>query len=315
MSLNIGEKHRPRGGDIHIFDSSSSYVQKQAELHYAAKWESAQNELKHSKRFFCSEALELFSELFHDIEAMGSNNENGSVVCVLPEGSELYRAQPFKENQSLKEFCSDPFKHVGPPRPEHARAGRMNAEGVVLFYGTRERPTCLAEMRPYLSGQIVTIDLRTTRPLRLLDFTRLRESNQGRLLSFFQPDFTEQVRRIEFLRRMQRRISQPVAPDRWEEYLMTQAMAEYLAHVHVKPFDGILYESAQRDEGTNIALFPLSKSDESAANEFPISYINNSLKLFLTNSIEYGYAEMGIDVINGEVSAEELIDTTDYTTD
>ena len=96
---------------------------------------------------------------------------------------------------------------------------------------------------------------------------------------------------------------------------MTQAMAEYLAHVHVKPFDGILYESAQRDEGTNIALFPLSKSDESAANKFPISYIDNSLKLFITNSIKYGYAEREIYSINGEARAEKIIHTTDYTTD
>lgn len=308
------ENHRPEDGNIQLFDSSSSYVQKQAELYYAAKWKSAQNELKHSKRFFCLEALELFSELFHGIEAMGSNNENGSVVWELPEGSELFRARLFSKGRLLQKFCSDPFKHVRPPPPENARAGRMNAERVVLFYGALDIETCLAETRPYLWGNIVTIGLRTTRLLRLLDFTRLRKSNQRKLLSFFQPDFPEQVRRIEFLRHLQRLISKPVAPDRTAKYLITQAMAEYLAHVHHEPFDGILYESAQQQGGTNIVLFPLSIGVDDAANKFPISYIDNSVRLFFINSIEYGHPEKEIDFSNGAVRAEKLIDNTDYTT-
>ena len=72
---------------------------------------------------------------------------------------------------ALKDALTDPFKHVGPPPPERARAGRMNVEGVVVFYGATDSDTCLAEMRPFYGGDFAVITLRTTKSLRLLDFS------------------------------------------------------------------------------------------------------------------------------------------------
>jgi hypothetical protein len=170
----------------------------------------------------------------------------------------------------------------------------MNVEGVAIFYGATDCETCLAEVRPALGNEVVVIEVQTAKPLRVLDFTRLEESYSQ--LSYFQPDFNEQAEKGVFLRRLQRLISQPVVSGRETDYLITQIMMEYLAHVHDKPFDGILFRSVQRAEGVNAVLFP----DPTGA--FPIGYVDKSFKLFTTTSIKYTHREEDVGLTDdGEI--------------
>jgi hypothetical protein len=157
----------------------------------------------------------------------------------------------------------------------------MNVDGVVVFYGALDVQTCLAETRPAIGNDIAVIQMRTTKPLRLLDFGRLEQSYKR--LSYFQPDFTEQAERGAFLRRLQNLISQPVVAGRERDYLITQTMAEYLGHVHHPKFDGVLLKSVQRSGGTNIALF------QNGDDGFPLKYVDESFKLFSTSSVEYNH--------------------------
>jgi hypothetical protein len=60
-------------------------------------------------------------------------------VWDLPGGSKLYRARTCDSTVRLSEFHAHPFKNLGPPPAEQARAGRMNVEGVVVFYGAMHR--------------------------------------------------------------------------------------------------------------------------------------------------------------------------------
>jgi hypothetical protein len=139
----------------------------------------------------------------------------------------------------------------------------------------------------------VVITLRTTKPLRLLDFTRLEESYGG--LSYFQPDFAEQSGKGVFLRRLQNLISQPVIPGREADYLVTQTMAEYLAHVHDQPFDGVLFKSVQRSGGINIVLFP------NGDNLFQLAYVDESFQLFSTKSIQYEHKKRYVGETDGDI--------------
>ena len=179
----------------------------------------------------------------------------------------------------------------------------MNAEGVVVFYGATDAETCIAEMRPALSADTAVIKLSTTKSLRLLDFTRLEKSRNKETLSYFQPDFTNEIEKRKFVRRLHSLISQPIIQSRESDYIITQTMAEYLAHVHPEPFDGILFASAQRAGGVNIVLFP--NSDvlvEYTSGLFPLIYIEDSFKLFRTESITYTHGERDVFVDkNGEV--------------
>jgi hypothetical protein len=300
------EDFRPRDGDQGFFDKTSCYEERSVSLHgYYSEWNYLLDELKHKRRFFNEFALDFFKKLFESVEALEclneATNEYEKIAVELPQGTQLFRARDCKSRQYLREIYGDPFKHVGPPPDSLAIAGRMNANGVPVFYGAMDMETCIAEMRPVLAGDTVVISLNTTKPLRLLDFTRL-ENSIGDSLSYFQSDFTSQVERHKFLRRLHRLISQPITPSRESDYLITQTMTEYLAHVHTDPFDGILFASAQRDQGVNVVLFPESEDfPEPPTAKFPLVYIEGSIKLYQTESIEYTHIEKHVEIADEDI--------------
>ena len=300
-ALVFSDPADPRDGEERFFDRSQSYVP--TDIYpdrYYKSWNYVSEDLKHRRRFFSSAAAELFEELFEDVETRKwLNNEKRkaeNVIWELPLGSEIFRARICHSDALIKEAYTAPFKHIGPPPPNQAHAGRMNVEGVAVFYGALDCETCLAETRPALGNRTAVITLRTTKPRRLLDFNRLGESFS--LLSYFQADYTAQCEKGAFLRDLESLISQPIVPGREADYLITQTMAEYLAHVHKAPFDGILFKSVQRSDGTNIVLFPNSE------NVFPLDYVQDSFALFSTTSIEYTHKKEYVNRIEEDIYVE-----------
>lgn len=298
---SVDTKH----GEESFYDTTVDYEEIPAQPgHYYIDWKGVLQELKHRRRFFSTAAQGLFETLFHSVDAMTCNIKGADekVVWVLPQGSRIYRARTCSSPAALNQFYKRPYRSVGPPPEDSARAGRMNVEGVVVLYGATDFETCLAEMRPALGGETVVIELQTVKPLRLLDFTRL-EKSYGTPLSYFQPGFVEEVDRRAFLRRLHTLISQPIVPGREADYLITQTLAEYLAHVHKEPFDGILFKSVQRAEGTNVVLFSERRAASDEKNTFPVEYVDKSLKLFSTKQIQYKHRERRLyEVAPGEVS-------------
>lgn len=77
-------------------------------------------------------------------------------------------------------------------------------------------------------------------------------------------------------------------------------MAEYLAHVHGKQFDGILFSSVQRAGGVNIVLFPekglLTDEPEDA---FRVKYVDNAIRLLSTTAIRYSHHDLKV-VVDGD---------------
>ena len=50
-------------------------------------------------------------------------------------------------------------------------------------------------------------------------------------------------------------ISKPIISGYEDGYLMTQALAEYIAYVYPENIDGLLFKSTQHDKGSNIVIF------------------------------------------------------------
>jgi hypothetical protein len=315
---------RPQDGEEPFFSNEINYVPvKLRPYRLQDRWNSVEEDLKHRKRFFSSAAKDLFAYLFDDIESRAfwdtTKRRAVSVIRVLPEGTDLFRARVCDSTDDVKSALTDPFKNVGPPPPTRARAGRMNVDGVAVFYGALESDTCLAELRPALGSETAVITVRATKALRLLDFTRI--SNSYRILSYFQPDFEEQAERNIFLRRLGRLISQPVRPGREADYLVTQTMAEYLGHVHsqrahgtlpllrAEPFDGLLYKSAQKAGGTNVVLFPRPTGD--AENVFPVVYVADTARIFRTTAIQYEHDPLDLAIHNGDLYQHSYDDEDD----
>lgn len=225
------------------------------------RWTSALAELKHSRRFFSPLAAELFKELFEGVSDLKYWANMGQpdagwrpVVFDLPAGTALYRARVCNSNAQRAMFFANPLKELGPPPPEAARTGRMNAEGVPVLYCAIDAATAIAEMRPAIGMELVVATFKTTEAVRVLDFSLLEEA-RGKALSYLQSDFNKHVERNHFLKRLHRLISQPVIPGREADYLITQTMAEYLSHLLDPPLGGVLFKSAQNNGGTNVVLF------------------------------------------------------------
>lgn len=190
----------------------------------------------------------------------------------------------------MKDMLEKPLKHVGPPPAELARTGRMNPEGIVVLYVAMDSDTARAELRPAIGNDVAVIRLHTLRPLKVLDMGRLETVTAAGSLSHFQPDYEDQLMRHAFLRRLHRLISQPVVPGNESDYLITQAMAEYLAYVHTEHFDGIKFSSAQKVGGTNIVLFKQHRPfPGSNAEGFSVDYVPDSIEFSRAVAVNYSH--------------------------
>lgn len=261
---------------------------------FGLAWRETLQEVRHRRRFFSEKARKFFAELFADVEHMHLPSKPRSpVVRTLRTGTRLYRARVITSTSLLSEMVADPLAHIGPPPQHLARAGRMNADGISVFYGSLESATCLAEMRPAIGNDIALIELRTNRPLRVLDFPRLERARSSKPLSYFQPDFQQQRKRRNFLKILHALISQPVTPGHESDYLITQTMAEFLSHVASPSFDGILFKSTQHQNGTNIVLFPNATLDDAGEPlPLPVTLTDGKVNLFRTESISYSHAKL-----------------------
>lgn len=293
------DEYWPPDGEEAYWDHTSNY---EKSLHFCGhgvgSWESTLFELKHSRRFFSPSANTLFTQLFSNLEklrVLRGRFRSQYVVKTMPAGSILYRARICKLEVDLKGAWKDPLGFVGPPPQEKARAGRMNAEGVVVLYCAQDEETCLAEMRPAIGGELGLIELRTQEDLRILDFALLEKSLVSDPLGYFDQNYFKELERRELLKRLHQLISQPVIPGHEADYLITQTMAEYLSHVHDAKIDGISFSSAQRADGVNVVLFPARDVLHGSIEErFGVEYVDNSLKFFKTEAIQYQHSQIEI---------------------
>jgi hypothetical protein len=304
-ALMDSEEVDRRDGEEGFYDRTQNYVPTPVRAHeLQMEWDDLSEDLKHRNRFFNLSASNFFLRLFEDVETRRWWNsevrKNEHVVYEMPQDTELFRARICDFSNAVTETFREPLKNVGPPPTELARAGRMNADGVAVFYAALDLETCLAETRPALANEVAVISVKTTEPLHILDFVRLGDSNKS--LSYFQPDFDQQVQRGLFLRRLQRLISQPIIPGRESEYLITQTMAEYLRSVHTPPCRGVVFQAAQRLNGINVVLFPDWKG------EFPVQYVDGSIALYSIDSIDYKHRKRYVQIDDSETWMHEDLD-------
>jgi RES domain len=295
------EEYDPRDGDQPFFDTSCLYIPNPVSDHeYWASWVQLTAELTHVRRFFSESAKRLFDDLFGDAEQIQvwdkKNKVHQPVVRIAKKGFGIWRARVCESRSLVEKIVEEPMLHLGPPPPNRARAGRMNAEGIVVFYGALERDTCLAEMRPSLGGDLIAGQFKTTKEMRILDFEGLERAQHGASLSYFQSDFVRQIARRKFLSHLHSLISRPVLPGNESEYIVTQTLTEYLAHIYKPALDGISFSSTQHEGGKNIVLFSSTDCDhqfqEIPETTFPLVAVPASIGFFQTKSVLYEHKEI-----------------------
>lgn len=135
---------------------------------------------------------------------------------------------------------------IGPPPRLKARAGRMNAPGIAVFYGATESSVALSEARPPVGSKVLIGCFEIIRRLKLLDLVGLNNISDERGGSLFDEAYRHSLKRTCFLRRLGGKLAKPVLPnDETIEYLPTQAVADFLATNVNPPLDGSIYPSVQ----------------------------------------------------------------------
>lgn len=221
------------------------------------QWDNFESELKTETRFFSRKAADYLSKIFDGIDKLRTRNNRPLIIDAGPETefTDVYRARVFQSDEKLKAAMCRPDTQLGPPPAMLASAGRMNAQGISVFYGANDPSVAIAEIRAPVGSQVAVARFEIIRKLRLLDLRALSDVAVGG--SVFDIEWAGQLERTSFLRSLSRRITRPVMPDDEPfEYLATQAIADFLATEASVVIDGIIYPSVQSaDDAVNIVLF------------------------------------------------------------
>ena len=246
-----------KDGEDDYYDTSSCYVINDVgDYDYYELWKHFCYKVKHVARFFDSKTIELLEEIFDGIKNYPSIDKNQPLRVIKPgdPDSIIFRARQADDDQSRLKICLEPHKELGPTPGLMAKPNRMNPAGISVFYGAFDKKTCVSELRLPVGGVAITGKFKITRPIMVLDLLAIKEILN--IYSMFGAEFNNRLQQINFFRRLDSEISKPVLPsDEMYEYIPTQALAEYLAKHFEPKIDGVIYSSAQTEDGKNIVLF------------------------------------------------------------
>jgi RES domain-containing protein len=184
------------------------------------------------------------------LEEIGADVKSAGLIREIPAGTSIFRARPHGRG-----ICYTTPADLGPPLEDRAKAGRMNAAGIVVFYAALDEITALAETAHRAPcASIGTFVL--TRPARVLDLRNLPP-----VPSIFDESKIDLRLPLRFLHSFRIDISEAVVPDErvHVEYAPTQVVSEFIklrfTDQEGNRVDGVLYPSSRRREGCNAVLF------------------------------------------------------------
>lgn len=227
-------------------------------------WSKMEHSLRHEARYINPTVANMLEDVFGML-LDDRTREGKTVVSELGTDCQidtLYRARVFQTLEAMETALSHPERHIGPPPSGVGAAGRMNAKGVSVFYGATKKDIAISEVRPPVGCHVVVGSFKLIRILRLLDLQQLGSITLKPTSSPFDPATLMEASRRDFLKVLTQKMVMPVMPELEEQnYLITQAIADFLSTHPKLELDGILFPSAQNTmksqdtSGRNIVLF------------------------------------------------------------
>jgi hypothetical protein len=255
-------------GEENEFDEHSHYTEKDPDdTEFQAEWNQFERDLHTQARFFSSSAQATLDRVFERLDEHRTK-EGHLVIMEAGPGKPIaafFRARAFQSEVGLRKGIIRPDLEIGPPPAECAVPGRMNPEGIGVFYGAQDVQTAISEVRPPVGSHVVSARFDLMRPVRLLNVEALRDVFvKG---SIFDRGYLQRLQHAQFLSSLSATMSRVVLPaEERKGYLVTQVIADYLANV-VK-LDGILYPSVQVGSASgNVVLFHNAAAVERIAPE------------------------------------------------
>ena len=258
LSSLHGDYRTIKHGGIDPYDLEAQYEERDVKDEYFhVDWHDFRNEVQSRVRFFSPNAEKILDRIFGDLTTLKSHDDKPVIRKFGPNEEErfVWRARTAYSIKELETILGWLTREIGPPPSKLTPGGRMNAQGIAVFYGALDAETCISEVRPPVGSYVAVAKFEFIRPVLLLDLDILADVRvKG---SLFDSDFVVRLTRAAFLRYLVREISRPVMPqDEAIEYLPTQAVAEYLANKVAPRIDGIIFRSSQTGgNGRNLVLF------------------------------------------------------------
>jgi RES domain len=219
-------------------------------------WRSLANSLQTDARFFSPTTGSHLASFFDCIGEQDTREGRPLVVNAGP-GTDFhafYRARVFQSDDKLKAALGRPDIHFSSP-PAPLAASRMNARGILAFYGANNQRAAIAEVRPPVGSHVAVAKFEIIRKLRLLDLIAL--SNVRITASLADFGLAGKMEGAVFLRSLSKRLTRAVMPDvEPSDYLATEAIVRFLATEASVPIDGIIFPSVQAvGDVFNVVLF------------------------------------------------------------
>ena len=245
-------------GEENPYGPEAMYEEREPfDLGFRLTWTEFRREIQSRSRFFSAGVEEMLADIFGDLTVLKTSGERPVIREINPQDQNhfVWRGRIAQSPQEIETILKSPAQELGPPPSRSAKARRMNAQGISVFYGATKQSTCVSELRPLVGNSIVIGRFELLSPARLLDLGALSEVYVHS--SYFDPEYAVHKVRAAFLRHLVTDISRPILPeDEPLEYLPTQVVAEYLAQKAEPNFDGIIYPSSQTGgSGENVVLF------------------------------------------------------------
>lgn len=231
----------------------SDWVSSQLHEDFLFSWESFANTVRYESRFVYvgqrerpGRRNEAPARLSRFLDGLNGYVQDGMFTEFAP-GDVLYRARMIEGEQLVDDAQKDPAKHLGPAPAGKASAGRLNPEGVGLFYGATTAELAVKETALHSRHDEAMVGgFKVQRPLVILDFTKRprlpsiydRKRRREFLFARFADDFVERITQSVRLTGEER-----------VEYVVTQVIGEYFRWAPMKPLDGIAWESHLLDSG------------------------------------------------------------------
>ncbi|MFC9335773.1 RES family NAD+ phosphorylase [Arthrobacter sp. NPDC057009] len=224
------------------------------------EWNDFEQSVKHESRLLsipCGSKAETVPEKNYEFvrSLLVFAAEHAGLIQPLARGTKLYRARTERDCRKLeRDARGAPESVLGPAPEDRASAGRMNAQGVPMFYAAFNAETACAEVAshsPY--DEVVAGTFIAQQPLRVLDLT---QSLPIRSVFDDSPP-VEGENRLASLGYYVQRITQPVILDGNHpvDYAPTQVLTDAFRYWSSPRIDGIVYPSLVSKGGKNVVLF------------------------------------------------------------
>ena len=245
-------------GEENPYSDQILYLEREPDtLDFRSAWWHFKEEILSHARFFGATTVPTLDRIFEDLSFTQTLWDKPVIreIRVGDRDSSFWRARTAHSKTEVKSILASLTSQLGPPPSDKATAGRMNAEGIPVFYGALEEETCVSEVRAPVGSFVILAKFDLLSPVRVLDLNAL--SNVFSDFSHFDPDYIEKRSRERFLKELVGEMSRPVMPhEEAREYVATQIVSEYLANRVEPRLQGIIFNSAQAGSGGhNIVLF------------------------------------------------------------